>query len=104
MKRLLLLGVAALLLFLVSSPSGVAQDLVLNNGFEMQSTLYYTYYGNVPSIERGVNQKDVTAPGAYSWCFWQIPCNNVSGGLKQNINVIFGYEYTITADICYHNC
>ena len=102
MKRLIWMGTFALLLLLWGGAEVDAQEVVINNGFEMANPYYYAYYGTVTS--RGVDIKDVSAPGVFSWCYWQVPGDNFYGGLQQWIYVHAGETYNVSADICYHNC
>ena len=102
MMKSLLLSIAAILLLMCGTTQ--AQEVVLNNGFEMQGPSFYAYTGNIQSWDRGVDQRDTVTPGVYSWAYWQIPSDSGNGGYQQWIYVIAGVTYEINADVCYHNC
>lgn len=84
--------------------AGEAQRLALNDGFEMESTLYWNLTGSLPSTQRGVYPFDVTGNGKPSWAYYQHPGDGYSGGLEQTLYVIAGVTYVVHADFCYHNC
>lgn len=105
MRKIFALGATALLLFIWSGQTATAKDIVLNNGFEMTDILYWVEWGGtIPPSDRGVKLYDVTGDGTDTYCYWTIPWDNGSGGIWQNIPVISGVTYTVTADFCYHNC
>jgi hypothetical protein len=78
-------------------------DVVLNDGFELESTDLWTETGNVPFYHRGVVKFDVTGDGKPSWAYYQHPGGDYSGGVEQVIYVLEGVTYRVSADICYHN-
>lgn len=101
--KLRLAGAAALLFFLGAPAALVAGDMVLNSGFEMESTHLWTETGNVPSWHRGVAEFDVTGNGRKSWTYYQHPGSEISGGLDQIVTIRANETYVVSADICYHN-
>jgi hypothetical protein len=104
MKRTILLGIPLAFLFLgwLCAPAS-AQETVINSGFELQNTLYYQKFGNVPSGEYGVKLFDTTGSGS-SYAFFQVVYDGVSGGLNKTVYLFAGVTYDVSADICYHNC
>jgi hypothetical protein len=70
----------------------------------MTNSLYWTTYGNVPAPDNGVTTFDVNGNGSDSWCFRQVVADGQAGGITQEISVIAGVTYSVSADFCYHNC
>ena len=99
-----LLAAAILLAGLLGVSSLQGQDLVLNGKFETEEWKPWDLTGNLPSANRFVTSVDVAAPGAYSWCYGQVPWTNNDGGLSQTIHVQAGVTYTVSLDICYESC
>ncbi|MHC4941524.1 MAG: hypothetical protein ACYTG7_00750 [Planctomycetota bacterium] len=79
-------------------------DLVLNDGFELQSTQLWMETGNILPSERGVTLFDVTGNGKSSWTYYQHPGDDFSGGVDQILYVQAGVTYLVKADFCYYNC
>jgi hypothetical protein len=79
-------------------------DLVLNDGFDLQSTQHWIETGNIPTSERGVAWFDVTGDGKKSWAYYQHPGDGFSGGVDQVIHVQAGVTYSVKANFCYANC
>jgi hypothetical protein len=104
MKKVFVMGTFAALLFFLSGAPGLAQDVDLNNGFELQSTLYWTKTGTLGGSYWGVDKFDTNNNGTKSWAFWQSPYTGKNGGLSQTIFVIAGVTYELTVDIAYYNC
>ena len=105
MKKLLILGASTALLFLfLAGPPALAQNVALNDGFEMQNSVYWTKTGNMQSAYWGVEKFDTTGNAQNSWCAWQSPANGMNGGFTQTVFLIAGVTYELTADIAYYNC
>lgn len=100
------IGAFCLMAFVFSGLSLCAQDndLVLNDGFELQSTDLWTETGTVLPTERGVAKYTVTLSGGNSWAYYQHPGDGFSGGIEQLIHVEAGETYRVEADFCYKNC
>jgi len=75
---------------------------VLNDGFELEDTSYWTETGDVPVQHKGVVKFNVTG-GSYSWAYYQHPGDGVSGGLQQTVHLLKGATYEVSADILYHS-
>lgn len=54
-----------ILLFLIcfSAVTGVAKEIVVNDGFELQDISYWEFSGTIPPWEYGVIKVDVTGDG-----------------------------------------
>jgi len=104
MKKIVLIGAMATFLICWSSTPLFSQEMVVNNGFEMKTSLYHAYVGNVSSSNWGVDLKYVTSPSVTSWSFWQSPSSGKSGGPTQTVFVESGVTYDFSADIAYYNC
>ena len=102
MKRILLYGLFVSVSLVAGGLTATAQEIVHNDGFEMTLPSFYAYYGTLQ--ERGVDIRETSAPGLPSWCYWQVPADNLNGGLQQWVYVQNGETYDVSADICYHNC
>ncbi len=104
LKTLLILGASAALLLLFLSGSFVqAQNVVLNNTFELQNLTYWTKTGNLDPGFWGMDKFDTTGNGAKSWCFWQSPSSGKNGGITQTIFLIAGLTYDFSVRIAYDN-
>ena len=105
MKRFLLIGAAAaLLVLLFGGVPAMAQNVALNNCFEMQSTVYWTKTGNMPAGYYGIDYFDTNGNAQNSWCFYQSPFQGKIGGISQTIFLIAGVTYDVSVDIAYYNC
>jgi hypothetical protein len=100
MKKILLLGMFALLLMWGSNEQGVAKEIVINDSFELQDTTHWTDFGTSPYA---VKMTDVVQ-GIFSWCMWNSPWNNGTGKIYQEVYLFNGVTYQVEADIQYHNC
>ena len=101
-----IMSAVALLLLIWGGAAAQAKDIVLNTGFETGDTLWWQQYG---SIQRGVELFDVDGDTINDMAYWQIPWNAgggqyEDGGITQQIPLIAGVTYTVSMDICYHNC
>ena len=101
MKRTMLTGCLLSFITCVLAVSGTAEEIVLNDGFEMENILYWEFTGTIYQTDYGVKREDVTGDGQESWCFWSIPWDNGTGTLKQWIHVIAGTTYEVGMDVCY---
>jgi hypothetical protein len=104
MKKSLLVGAFAALLFFGGGAPVWSQDVDLNNAFELQNILYWTKTGPLGSSYWGVEPFDTNGNGTPSWAFWQSPYTGNLGNLEQTIFVIAGVTYELTVDIAYYNC
>jgi hypothetical protein len=102
-----ILTVASLVVF-TTVPALDAKDIVVNDGFELPGWGYWTDYGN-PDL-RLIDYYDVVngygGPNS-SNCYAQLSSGGMGGndgGLRQEVYVIAGVTYTVSADLCYHNC
>jgi hypothetical protein len=104
MKIVLVLGALAASLLFLSGASVSAQDVNLNNGFELQDTTYWKKTGGLGASYWGNEKFDTNNNGTTTWAFWQSPYSGKNGGLSQTIFVIAGVTYELTVDIAYYNC
>lgn len=84
--------------------AGAARDVVVNDGFETQHWQHWTPIGTVPSWEMFVLMFDVKAPGQFNWAFGLHTWDNETGGLEQQVYVLEGVTYTVSADFAYELC
>ena len=104
MKKVLVMGVLVASLFFLGGAWVSAQDVDINNGFELQSKLYWTKTGGLGTSYWGIDKFDTNNNGTNTWAFWQSPYTGKNGGLSQTIFVIAGVTYELTVDIAYYNC
>ena len=103
-KVLILCSAAALLLLILGGTSAVAQQVALNDSFEMQSFVYWTQHGSLTPGDYGVEKFDTNGNTKQSWAYWQSPYTGHAGGLMQTVYLIAGVTYELKVNICYHNC
>lgn len=91
-------------IFLSVFTTAGAKDVVINDSFETQGWQHWEPAGTLPSFEMFVGQYDVTAPGAYSWCFSSRVHDGLVGELVQEVYLQEGVTYTVRADFAYTTC
>ncbi|MHC4945139.1 MAG: hypothetical protein ACYTG7_19145 [Planctomycetota bacterium] len=101
MKRFSTLGVIVLWILISIAASAVAKDIVVNDGFSTMSWIYWTPSGN-PHWQ-WIDYFDVSGSDL-GFCLAQRVGIDYSGGLTQDVFVIEGVTYTVSADFAYRCC
>ncbi|MHC4943777.1 MAG: hypothetical protein ACYTG7_12240 [Planctomycetota bacterium] len=104
MKRLLFGCAAMLFLLSLNGPPASAKDVVINDSFETQGWQYWEPHGTLPPYEMFVGQFDMTAPGLWTWCYGIRVHDGLDGGLAQQVFVVEGVTYTVSANFAYTTC
>ena len=97
-------AVATLFLIAWSGTPSMAQEIVLNDTFEMQHWDFWTLTGNVPSGERRVLPFDTSVPGKFNYAYSQHTWDGISGGLAQTLFVQSGVTYSVSVKLAYDTC
>lgn len=115
MKYLLFAGYILLLFGSFLLPHADAKDVVINDGFELTAASFNLYWrvegfdGSLYPAVWAVQAHDTTGDGNINRAFrsdpFVHPIFKVSEGyLIQDIYVVAGTTYQVSADVCYNNC
>jgi len=97
-----ILAAAAWILLAPAAPLN-AKDIVLNDGFTLMPPPYAYWTESGDPVERWIDYIDVNGVDA-SYCLAQWVCDGYSGGLTQEVYVIQGVTYEVSADFAYVSC